>query len=154
MLTGRHGARTFARDTLRLSTLQLTYQGGLGSGWRCQRWDAIRVGGNESRLARIPPGEQFCGRRTANQAWMGQPGELDPLDMPRHCIDALQIPDGFFGLRIVLGEETTTVCFRKNTGETPGRRDKSTNIENIDDQNVSRLCPLDGNGPAQIMHLR
>lgn len=54
-----------------------------------------RVRRNQLALAFVPGLEDFGGRRTAENAGVDEPGELDVWDMSAGAVDAFKIPDCF-----------------------------------------------------------
>src|SRR5262245_23545980 len=73
--------------------------------------------------------------------------------MTRIGIDAVEVPAGFVRLRIVVNEEATAVFLSEYTGESPRRVRQISDVEQINDQKVTRFSTFNGEGTAQIMHL-
>jgi hypothetical protein len=61
--------------------------------------------------------------------------------MARGRINALEIPDRLLGVGIEVGEEAAPIGLGEDAGETLGRGGQRSDVENIDDEEVSwRFC--------------
>src|ERR1700730_1381919 len=52
----------------------------------------------------------------------------------------------------MISEESAAVGFRKDSGKTPGRLGKDTDIENVDNEQVSRFGSFHTDWAAQIVY--
>src|SRR6185437_2261688 len=127
------------------------------SGFRIRRrrqWrHALGIGGDEFCFALICAIEQFLIGQTTDETWMHDAGPANARYMPRGRIDAVEIPTGLSGLRIMIDEETAAILARKNAGEAPRRCRQIADIEEIDDQQIARLRAFTTERPAKIMNL-
>ena len=153
MLAWRHCAGTF-----------IGYFGGFVSGgaanvgrWRVRRigqaWYPVRIGVDQCLLAGVPLIQQLLRGQAADQAGVHQADKLNAGDMAGLGIDAVEVPDGLAGFRIVLGKKAATVLFGEDAVEAPHLVGKGADVENVDHHQIARLCAFNGNRTAQVMHL-
>ena len=117
-----------------------------------QRRHALGIGGDQLGFALVPLGQQFVRRGTADQSGMGQAGKPHARDVPRRGVDAVEVPDGLGRVGIMVGEEATAVIAGEDAGESPLVAPQAADVEDVDDQDVARLGPLDFDRSAQHVH--
>ena len=159
MLPGRNGAGGFVGHPRELAGWEGAEDGAVGVGQGRQHRLAAgeagaigaAVGGglHQFRLATVPLIQQLLGRGAADQARVGDAGETHTGNVAGGGVDALQIPDGFGGLGVVIGEEATAVLLGEDARESPFIALQGADIKNVDHQDVAGLGPIDPDRSTQ-----
>ena len=89
---------------------------------------------------------------------MDETRESDTRDVPGGAPDAIKLPNRFAGVGEVVGEEAASVFSIKDASEAPFVTVQSTNVADIDDEEVSRLGEdavfvFDGKGAGEVVGL-
>jgi len=105
-------------------------------------------------LAAVPLFEQFLARGTASETGVDLAFVPHVRDVPRGDGVAFEIPDGFGGVREVVGEEPATVLLGESAGKAvlPAVVERA-HVQELDFEQVAGLRAVDVDGPSQIVNL-
>src|SRR6202035_4792361 len=93
MLTRRDGAGALGRDFALGVALGAAAMRGRPERRRGERRDAVRIGGDQCPLARIPGLEQLLVGQATDQARMDEAREIDPRHMAGMGVETRYVPD-------------------------------------------------------------
>jgi len=119
--------------------------------WCEQRRHTVGIGGEQLSLPPVCALEQLAVRQTADQAGVNDTGPTNARNVTRTRIDPVVIPDRLARLRIVVDEKSAAVLLGKDAGEPPGRIREITDVEKVDDHQVTGFGSVDPERSAQIM---
>ena len=149
----RHGTGGFGAGSLGRVTGHLAHVGGLTIGQCCQFRHTLRIGRDQSGFTLVPGIQQFFGGQAANQARVNQAGKFHIGNVPGFGEHAVEVPDGFLGLREVFGQEATAVLLGEEAVKAPLALFEGADVEDVDFQQVARLRALDPDRSRQEVNL-
>ncbi len=154
MLARRNRARPLARCAVAVGALQGPHVRGLGC-WRIgQRRHAIWIGIDQGLLAPVPFVQQLSVRQAADQPRMDKAREIDARDVPGRREHAVKVPDRFLCVRKMVRQEAAAIVAAEKSVESPQTVRLGADIQQINHQQIARLCTLHPHGPGQKMHGR
>src|SRR5205085_685044 len=109
VLPGGDGARAVAPDRSQRVTGCRAAQCVFLQRWQRKRRNSVRGGGDQRPLAGVPAPEQLRRRRSAEQSWVRDAGELDTGKVPRGALLTGEIPDRLVRVGETVGEEAAAV---------------------------------------------
>src|ERR1700757_493104 len=119
MFPRRYSPPSLFGSTLRLFARHLSHQRGRRVRWGKQRRDAVGIGSQELGFAAVGFLEQLTVRETADQPGVNDAGPTHARDVTRACVNAMEIPDRFARVRVVVDQKTAAVFFGKDPGKPP-----------------------------------
>ena len=122
--------------------------------WIRQRRNAGRIGRNEIDLTLVPCLEQLAIGQAADQSRMNKSSEVHARNMTRGSVEAFEVPDRLLGEREVISEEPAAVLLGKEPVEAPLIIRKRADVQQVDDEQVSRLGALYPDRPGEEVHDR
>lgn len=108
---------------------------------------------NQLSLSLVPDLQHLSRGSAAQDTWVNQTGEAHARDVPAGAVDAVKVPDGLGGLRVVVLEEAAAVGLGEDAREAPGGVVKGLDVGDVDDEQVAGLGALDVKGASQVVDL-
>lgn len=93
----------------------------------------------------VPLGKQFMRGSAADESWMRNPSKSYIWNVPRHCIDALKVPNCLLSGREVVCKEATSILLSKSTSKALFVVGKSSHVQDVNHKNVARLRAINMN---------
>src|SRR5207245_851329 len=112
-------------------------------------------------LAGVPAPEQLRRRRSAEQSWVRDAGELDTGKVPRGALLTGEIPDRLVRVGETVGEEAAAVGLGEDPCVPPALAGRvadllrhRTEVEDVNDEQVTGLGTLDVDRTGQHVRMR
>ena len=91
----------------------------------------------QGRFTVVPNLEEFCTGSRPNETWMNQTGKAHARNVATRAINALNVPNGLGGSRVVIRQEATTIFLGKGSSETPFIAVEGAKVEKLDPKEVT-----------------
>jgi hypothetical protein len=147
------GTGALRGDAVELRSTQRPQHRTLWIGQRAQRRHTLGVGVEQRLLRAVPLGQQIRRGRTPDQAWVDDARKAHAGHVPRGGEDAVEVPYRLGRVGEAVDQEAATVLPREDTGEAPLRLAQRADLQDVDDQQVTRLDAVYVDRAAQDMHV-
>src|SRR5579871_1285319 len=125
-----------------------------GKGRVRQRRHPLRIGRDQRGLAFVPFRQQLGIGQASDQARMYESCEGHAGDVARGSVKALDVPDRLLRQREMFGEESPAVLLGEEAVEAPHALFHRPDIQEVDDQKIAGLRPLDADRTREEVHDR
>src|SRR5215216_4777288 len=151
VLARRNGTRGFTSSLLQLPTFQAAKQYALRFGGKGEWRHPVGIGGDKFALTLVPLLQKLMAWRTPDESWMRNCRKANLWNMPRTGKDALAVPNGFSRLGEKVGQKSAAIGSGEDPGISPLISLQWSDIENVDDEYVTRLRSGDFDRSDQMM---
>lgn len=118
----------------------------------CNSRNFVSMSCDQCTFAFVPGGQKFRRGRGADQARVRNSCKAHPRNVSRSCINAFEVPDGFGGSTTKLPGKKTTAIFKfEDASVSPRHFVEWSDIQNIHDKAVTRLCTFNCDWARQIV---